>query len=511
MEEKQKRKKIAKVIKILIYILFLILIYFCLFVKEKFNDISFEQLLYNTTNLEGGNFEIVLTGIVFVFVRVLLTFLIVHLIYKIYNFLKIKIFINIKFINKKIRFQLFKMNKLSSNLFIILFVIFSLVFSIKTFEIDSFIKSRLSSSELFENYYVDAKDVKLKFPKKKRNLIYIYVESLETTNVSIENGGLVEKSYIPNLEKLALENINFSNTDKLGGAIEVYNTQWTIAALIAHTSGIPLKLSKIGYENDSVTIPGVYNLGDILLENGYNNYFMIGSRADFGGRKNYFESHGDYTIYDYLYAIEQEYIDEDYIVWWGYEDKKLFKYAKEKILEISKEDEPFNFTMLTADTHFTDGYMDSSCKEQFDSKYANAFYCSDSKINSFLNWLKKQDFYEDTTIIITGDHLTMQSDFYEEKNDYERTIYNTFINSPIEPGNEKNRLFSSFDIFPTTLASLGVEIEGNRLGLGVNLFSDEKTLLEELGYDYFNEEMAKKSFYYDNKLLADTYYEMQEK
>ena len=34
--------------------------------------------------------------------------------------------------------------------------------------------------------------------------------------------------------------------------------------------------------------------------------------------------------------------------------------------------------------------------------------------------------------------------------------------------------FSQFDMFPTTLAALGVKIEGNKLGLGVNLFSLNK-------------------------------------
>ena len=44
---------------------------------------------------------------------------------------------------------------------------------------------------------------------------------MEATNVSKENGGYSNTSYIPRLEKLALENISFSNTDKLGGAYQL--------------------------------------------------------------------------------------------------------------------------------------------------------------------------------------------------------------------------------------------------------------------------------------------------
>ena len=325
---------------------------------------------------------------------------------------------------------------------------------------------------------------------------------MESTNVSIENGGLNKESYIPKLEELALKNINFSNTSKIGGALQVNNTEWTIAALIAQTSGTPMKISvdKNLFKNNIVELKGAYTLGDILKDNGYNNYFMIGSDSEFGGRDKYFKNHGNYTIYDYYSAIDEKLIDDDYFVWWGYEDNKLFEYAKEKIIDASKEDEPFNFTILTVDTHFTDGYMDKSCENIFDSKYANSLYCSDSKIYSFIKWIKKQDFYKDTTIIISGDHLTLQDNFYEENTDYNRTTYNAFINTPIKPINEKNRQFSTFDMFPTTLASLGVKIEGNRLGLGVNLFSEEETLIEKLGYNKFNKEISKKSKYYDKKI-----------
>ena len=57
------------------------------------------------------------------------------------------------------------------------------------------------------------------------------------------------------------------------------------------------------------------------------------------------------------------------------------------------------------------------------------------------------------------------------------------------------------DIFPTTLACIGARIEGNRLGLGTNLFSEEQTLAEKYGYKNMFEEMDKKSVFYDKELL----------
>jgi phosphoglycerol transferase len=80
-------------------------------------------------------------------------------------------------------------------------------------------------------------------------------------------------------------------------------------------------------------------------------------------------------------------------------------------------------------------------------------------------------------------------------------VYNAFINSSADGKNYYNREFSVIDMFPTTLASIGVKIQGNRLGLGTNLFSDDPTLIEKLGKEYFEREIQKRSKYYQNELF----------
>ena len=500
---KKKIKKALKIISNILFIISIIAFIVSLYINIFFNGVSFEQLLYSLLEFKGTNMGVIIKGLIIV----IIVLVILYFIKKLFSFLiskiKYKVIFNVKLGKKNFIFS-------TKALLKVLFIFIFLYSSYEMLNIDDYIYMLRSSTNLYEEYYVNPKDVKIEFPDKKRNLIFIYLESMEMTNASTKNGGFMRQSYIPNLEKLALENINFSNTDKLGGDISIYGMNYTSASLVAHTAGIPLKVS-IGwrnYKNYGKSIPGVYNLGDILKDNGYHNYFMIGSDADFGGRKDYFR-HGDYEILDYYWAIDEGLIDKDYHVWWGYEDLKLFEFAKDKLTEISKLDEPFNFTLLTVDTHFTDGYQDSSCKNLFDKKYANAIYCSDSKVGKFIEWIKKQDFYDNTTIIITGDHTSPQAFFYRDDDTYQRTVYNTIINSSVEPINEKNRLFTPMDMFPTTLASLGVKIEGNRLGLGVNLFSSEETLIEKLGKEALEKELKAKSFYYDNELLKDHYYKMK--
>ena len=123
-------------------------------------------------------------------------------------------------------------------------------------------------------------------------------------------------------------------------------------------------------------------------------------------------------------------------------------------------------------------------------------------MQDFLLWIEQQYFFDNTTIVITGDHLSMNTSLFDTIDpDYNRTTLEIFIHSAVEPINEKNREFSAFDMYPTTLASLGATIDGDRLGLGVNLFGDQQTLLEQYGFDLVNEQLGQHSNDYDKVIL----------
>jgi phosphoglycerol transferase len=108
----------------------------------------------------------------------------------------------------------------------------------------------------------------------------------------------------------------------------------------------------------------------------------------------------------------------------------------------------------------------------------------------------EQDFYENTTIVLCGDHTTMDSNFCNNvDDDYNRRVYTTFINSAVSPQSvSAYRTYTTLDCFPTTLAAMGVQIEGDRLGLGVNLFSLEPTLYEVYGEKLMTELNKKSEF-----------------
>lgn len=395
------------------------------------------------------------------------------------------------------------------NLAALVGIILVLVYTWVELGVGNYLKNRNTESNFIEEEYVDPMDVAVVFPEQKRNLIYIFLESMETTYSDVDDGGAFDENVIPELTEIAQTNEDFSGADpKLNGGYSLAGTTWTMGAMFAQTSGLPLNISISANDMDTQDsfFPGVTTLGDILSDAGYTQTLLIGSEAQFGGRKLYFQEHGNYEMEDYSYAIENGLIPSDYKVWWGYEDQKLFEFAKEKLLQLSQGDEPFNLTMLTVDTHFEDGYVCEQCPTEYDTQYSNVMACSSRQVGEFLKWIQQQDFYENTTIVISGDHPTMDSDYcaeIDQEGNYDRRVFTAYINAAAYAQDQQERTYSTFDNFPTTLAALGVQIDGDRLGLGTNLFSGTKTLLEEFGNSKVNAELKKKSEFIEKLSAMD--------
>lgn len=368
----------------------------------------------------------------------------------------------------------------------------------------AYLADQFSDTPLYEAYYADPENVQITFPEKKRNLVYIMLESMETSYLSQDLGGAMEENLIPELYDLAKNNTCFSDSNApVGGFHTTAGATWTIGSMVAQTAGIPLKtptedVNKYGSEGEAF-LPGVTTLTDILHEAGYNQALMVGSDAAFGGREAYYSQHSMDAIYDLYSARAEGIIPSKYFVWWGMEDLHLFEYAKLKLTELSEQPEPFAFTMLTVDTHHVGGYQCQLCQPSNSGEtYDQSITCSSRQVAAFVQWLQDQPFYENTTVIIVGDHESMDNGYFSRNVDrnYQRMLYNCFLNPAATPKRTRNREFTAVDLFPTTLAAMGCTIEGNRLGLGTDLFSGQITLCEKYGFEDFNEELSKASDYY---------------
>lgn len=369
----------------------------------------------------------------------------------------------------------------------------------QTLQITSFITRSFHKTNIYETYYIQPNIPEIT-SNNRRNLVYIYLESMETTYASKEEGGKQNNNYIPHLTELARNDISFSNTEKLGGFHCTTGSGWTMGAIFSAEAGIPFAFPINGndMEKFSEIATGTIVLGDILEQKGYTQEFLCGSDATFAGKRTFFEQHGNYIIYDLDSAISDGLMTEEHQAFWGFDDEMLYQIAKSELTELATSSQPFNFTMLTVDTHHVDGWICGLCEDTYPEQLANVLCCADNQIYNFLEWCSEQDWYENTTIVLQGDHPRMDQSLVESIDYYDRTIYNCFINTEYdrEDVDCDNREFTPFDMFSTVLASIGFSIPGNRLGLGVNLFSKERTLAEELGIDYIETEVSKGSDYY---------------
>ena len=476
-------------------------VFFSKWFIDYFGNITPEQFLFNLNSpLKGTSTdmyrEIFMTPVFSVVSTIVIFSIIINFHYDIW--IKVK--------NNNIKLLSQKALRIITFIVSIICLFGGVTYGAKKLSLDKVYKAYVSDTPYIKDNYVDPRNVKMSFPAKKRNLIHIYLESVENSYLSKELGGNMKVNLMPELTQLSKEGISFSHSDKFGGPYQTYGSSWSVASMINMSMGLPLKIPMGGnsYGKSGSFLPGAISIGDILEAQGYEQTIMFGADADFGGLTTFFTTHGNFNIFDHKAAIEKKLIPKDYNVWWGYEDDKLYEYAKNEITRLSKTGKPFNFTMETADTHFPDGYLSKKASKKYDSQYANVIAYSTKEAVNFIKWIQKQPFYKDTTIVVTGDHLSMDKKFFKDfDKSYHRTIFNLILNPSTTTKNTKNRQFSPVDMYPTILASMGVQVEGDRLGLGTNLFSNKPTLIERDGLKVVGQGFEGKSNFFNNTFVSE--------
>lgn len=376
------------------------------------------------------------------------------------------------------------------------------------------------TSEFYEREYIDPKG-KVSFPENKRNLIVIFLESFESSYRSTAEGGVFSENLIPQLSQFSTDPqyINFSENDFLGGGKDVAGTNWTVAAICAKFTGVPyaFTMRDMKKSGGGKFLPSAVNLNDILADAGYKQLFLFGSDKHFAHRNIYFETHSNVAIHDLNYYHNANMISEESKTFWGFDDAQLYECAKTELAELSTQNAPWFLGFLTLDLHMPAGFPSHDMEIVYTDKNApahaqmkNIVLDTDKKLATFLNWCKNQSWYENTTIVLFGDHAfmdTKKTAFFDiDPAKADRRWFDLFVNGVHKTPDTaivKNRQFSSLDMFPTILSALGCKIDGNRLGLGVDLFSGQQTLLEKYGLEKLNYELMKKNTRYQGLIKAD--------
>jgi phosphoglycerol transferase len=335
-------------------------------------------------------------------------------------------------------------------------LVFSAVVFGNRYSVLSYVASRFGEDG-FGRLYIEPDKVHLQ-KRELKNLILIYVESLERTysDKAIFGENLLEQ----------LDAVSGTSFDSY---VPAPGTGWTIGAIVGTQCGIPLQF--VTRMNDVETgehvrsfLPSATCLPDILHRFGYWNVFLGGAPLSYAGKGRFLQTHHYDEIYGYSEWLKAATALHGSNAWGIYDDD-LFRVAKQKLIALHNAARPFNLTLLTLDTHHPNGLYSKSCSSEGAHEFQTIVRCVSRELADFIGSVQSEGYLEDTNIVVIGDHLAMPNPVYSKLlSSSHRTIFNKFI-SRASFQKSTNEIIP-FDLFPTLLEYVGIEVDGQRLALG---------------------------------------------
>ena len=347
--------------------------------------------------------------------------------------------------------------------------------------------NKIKNVNFFKNFN-NPYQIKFNTPKQLQNLILIFYESAEINypNLSIttEINGLSTEYFDPEHVHKSLKILDGYEVENF---VQAQSLEWSMAGMVAAQCAIPI------YDINRSGILKTYKplcISDILNRYGYEQYFFTGVEKNFQKQDQFYLNHGFDKVFGRKDFVLKKIKDKFFNSWGkGLNDDVLFEQAFNKIKEINDKERPFNIVIKTSDTHFPYKYSSPNCKsdkklekifkEHFYFNLRKSFKCSSQFIAEFINKLKKEQLYENTLIVISGDHLIstnettkryLKIDDYNKDPFINRRIFFKVINSNNSP---TRNLMSHYDIGPTILHDLNLlDLNQYKFGLGLSLYSD---------------------------------------
>ncbi len=358
-----------------------------------------------------------------------------------------------------------------ANFFIVLLAMTLLFFSYASNQIINDIRHIFiyDSNDNFYNYY-RLPTITSKQQMKKKNIVYIYAESLERTYMD----ETLFPGLIVDLKKLEKKSLSFHNIFQLN------TTGWTIAGMTASQCAIPLvtPFDSGGNSMSGITdsfLPSAKCMGDLLKDEGYSLEYFGGSSLEFAGKGNFYKSHSFSKVMG-KNELKKLLPDPSYMTGWGLYDDSLLDIAYDEFELLSVNDQPFGLFMLTLDTHHPRGHSSITCKEMGiryqdgTNSMLNAVKCSDFLLSRFINKILASSYAENTIIVLTSDHLAMQNFAYEElEKGKRRDLFMIIDGAKTSQSQQIIKKGTMLDIAPTVMNVLGFSVE---MGLGRNLFTE---------------------------------------
>lgn len=326
--------------------------------------------------------------------------------------------------------------------------------------VEKLIEKNHSLEEEMRSYFGIAKD---------KNLIVLQIESLQTAVINQFYHG---QEITPNLNKLiGNDSIYFSNYYQQLGKGNTSDAEFvSLNSLYPITTGNTYNV----YERNDF-----YGLPWIMREHGYSATSYHGYVASFWNRENIYPKIG----------FEDSYFEENYEmgekIVFGLADHEFFEQTVPYMAE--KEGKSFHF-LVTLSSHKPYGLPEEQKKivleeadDNFFGHYIQSINYLDYSIGVFIDELKEQGLYEDSVIVMYGDHfgIGMEDELAKERMEaFIGTEYTheEMFNIPLwihMPNSGLSETVTTtggqIDLLPTILNIMG--IENNYLTFGQDLLN----------------------------------------
>lgn len=318
------------------------------------------------------------------------------------------------------------------------------------------------AGDFFAQHYLPPARLTFTVDKKPRNLVLVYVESLETAYRRTDVFG---RDLLASLT--ALHPLTFDAYEQLPG------TGYTIAALVSTQCAVPLQIvgvldwQKQG-EKAPEFLPGATCLGDLLAAHGYRNVFMGGASLKFSGKGKFLVEHHYQEAFGRDEWLRRG-VPAGRMSGWGLHDDDLFAQARDKLRELHAAGTPFNLTLLTVDSHWPAGYLSPGCRARGAQGLDQIVECTAGMVAELIRFIRTEGWDADTGVVVIGDHLSPPNSLSDPLSRVERrTIYNGFFARDTPTPNRAALVH--FDMLPTVLDFIGLHPDGGRVGLGFTAF-----------------------------------------
>lgn len=309
------------------------------------------------------------------------------------------------------------------------------------------------------------REVKTHLEKKEQKNLVIFIQESMGAQFT---GFAGNQNLTPNLDKLASENISFTNLFSNGTR--------SVRGLAALSSGtLPIAGNEVIKRNKSQN--DYFTIASLLKPYGYKSSFIYGGEARFDNMRGWYLGNGFDEVIE-----EKDYKNPIFKSTWGVSDEDLVIKANEMFKDYSKNGENFVSVMFSSSNHMPFELPLGKIEFEKDipqNSVENAIKYADFAIGKFFELAKKENYFKNTVFVVVADHNVrvygneiVPIDMFQ--------IPAVIISSDIGK-KVVNTLSSQPDVLATALDLIGIDLSYQILGNSI--FKDDKQNINLMLFD----------------------------